>query len=82
MQEECLLTMRRIDKRFPGVLALNGVDFTLRAGEIHALMGENGAGKSTLIKVLTGVYQMDGGEIRVESDEASTVFIGIIPKRA
>ena len=66
MQEEYLLTMRRIDKRFPGVLALNGVDFTLRDGEIHALMGENGAGKSTLIKVLTGVYQMDGGEIRLE----------------
>ncbi|MBR6020043.1 MAG: sugar ABC transporter ATP-binding protein [Lachnospiraceae bacterium] len=66
MQEECLLTMRGIDKRFPGVHALNGVDFTLREGEIHALMGENGAGKSTLIKVLTGVYQMDGGEIRVD----------------
>ena len=66
MQEECLLTMRHIDKRFPGVLALNKVDFTLRKGEIHALMGENGAGKSTLIKVLTGVYQMDGGEIKVD----------------
>ncbi|MBO4628302.1 MAG: sugar ABC transporter ATP-binding protein [Lachnospiraceae bacterium] len=66
MQEECLLTMRGIVKRFPGVLALNGVDFTLREGEIHALMGENGAGKSTLIKVLTGVYQMDGGEIKVD----------------
>ena len=63
---EYLLTMRGIEKRFPGVLALNGVDFTLRSGEIHALMGENGAGKSTLIKVLTGVYQMDGGEIRLE----------------
>lgn len=63
---EYLLTMRGIEKRFPGVLALNGVDFTLRSGEIHALMGENGAGKSTLIKVLTGVYQMDGGEIRIE----------------
>ena len=71
MQEENLLTMRRIDKRFPGVLALNGVDFTLRKGEIHALMGENGAGKSTLIKVLTGVYQMDGGEIRVEGEKVS-----------
>ena len=71
MQEESLLTMRRIDKRFPGVLALNGVDFTLRKGEIHALMGENGAGKSTLIKVLTGVYQMDGGEIRVEGEKVS-----------
>ena len=71
MQEESLRTMRRIDKRFPGVLALNGVDFTLRKGEIHALMGENGAGKSTLIKVLTGVYQMDGGEIRVEGEKVS-----------
>ena len=68
MQEECLLTMRGIDKRFPGVHALNGVDFSLRKGEIHALMGENGAGKSTLIKVLTGVYQMDGGEIRLDGE--------------
>ena len=66
MQEDCLLKMRHIDKRFPGVLALSNVDFTLRKGEIHALMGENGAGKSTLIKILTGVYQMDGGEITVE----------------
>ena len=65
MQEECLLTMRRIDKKFPGVHALNNVDFTLRKGEIHALMGENGAGKSTLIKVLTGVYPMDDGEIKL-----------------
>jgi simple sugar transport system ATP-binding protein len=58
--------MRHIVKIFPGVLALNGVDFTLRKGEIHALMGENGAGKSTLIKVLTGVYSSDSGEISVE----------------
>ena len=58
--------MRHINKFFPGVKALNDVDFTLRKGEIHALMGENGAGKSTLIKVLTGVYQNDGGEITVE----------------
>lgn len=71
MQENCLLQMRHIEKRFPGVLALNGVDFTLRKGEIHALMGENGAGKSTLIKVLTGVYQMDGGEITVEGQNIS-----------
>ena len=66
MQNEVLLQMSHIRKIFPGVLALNGVDFTLRKGEIHALMGENGAGKSTLIKVLTGVYKMDGGEITVE----------------
>ncbi|MBR6477061.1 MAG: sugar ABC transporter ATP-binding protein [Lachnospiraceae bacterium] len=71
MPENCLLEMRHIEKRFPGVLALNGVDFTLRKGEIHALMGENGAGKSTLIKVLTGVYQMDGGEIKVEGQSIS-----------
>jgi len=57
-----LLEMRGISKSFPGVQALEGVDFTVRRGEIHALMGENGAGKSTLIKVLTGVYRRDGGE--------------------
>ncbi|MCR5684850.1 MAG: sugar ABC transporter ATP-binding protein [Lachnospiraceae bacterium] len=66
MQEDSLLKMRRIEKRFPGVLALHNVDFTLRKGEIHALMGENGAGKSTLIKILTGVYPMDGGTIFVD----------------
>src|SRR5438552_7668945 len=58
-----LLAVRGLTKAFPGVCALDGVDFTLRRGEIHALMGENGAGKSTLIKVLTGVYRRDGGEI-------------------
>jgi simple sugar transport system ATP-binding protein len=71
MQDEKLLEMRHIDKHFPGVRALNNVDFTLRKGEIHALMGENGAGKSTLIKILTGVYQMDGGEISVEGTKVS-----------
>ncbi len=63
MTDQPLLQVRGIRKRFPGVLALDGVDFTVRAGEIHALLGENGAGKSTLIKVLTGVYEADGGEI-------------------
>ncbi len=58
--------MRGIYKSFPNVKALNNVDFTLRKGEIHALMGENGAGKSTLIKVLTGVYSKDEGEIRID----------------
>ncbi len=61
-----ILTMRNISKNFPGVKALDQVDFTLRAGEVHALMGENGAGKSTLIKVLTGVEELETGEIRVE----------------
>ena len=58
-----LLCLRGIDKRFPGVLALDDVNFTLREGEIHALLGENGAGKSTLIKVLNGVHAPDGGKI-------------------
>ncbi|MEO7297991.1 MAG: sugar ABC transporter ATP-binding protein [Verrucomicrobiota bacterium] len=62
-----LLQLRGITKDFPGVKALAEVDFTLRRGEIHALMGENGAGKSTLIKVLTGVYQRDGGEALLEN---------------
>src|SRR5438046_5513317 len=58
-----LLSVRGLKKDFPGVCALDGVDFTLRRGEIHSLMGENGAGKSTLIKVLTGAYRRDGGEV-------------------
>ena len=66
MQETALLELRGICKFFPGVRALDGVDFTLRRGEIHALMGENGAGKSTLIKVLTGVYSKDEGTISME----------------
>ncbi len=60
-----LLELRGITKRFPGVLALDGVDFILQAGEIHALLGENGAGKSTLIKVLTGVYRRDTGSMQL-----------------
>ncbi len=71
MESEIVLTMRGICKYFPGVRALEGVDFTLRKGTIHALMGENGAGKSTLIKVLTGVYPMDEGEIRLDGNAVS-----------
>ncbi|MDR1700734.1 MAG: sugar ABC transporter ATP-binding protein, partial [Lachnoclostridium sp.] len=63
-----LLSMKGIDISFPGVHALNHVDFTLRSGEIHAVMGENGAGKSTLIKVLTGVYHMDEGSIFMDNN--------------
>ena len=61
--------MRGIEKYFPGVKALQKVDFSLNSGEIHALMGENGAGKSTLIKVLTGVYGKDAGVIRLDGKE-------------
>src|SRR6185437_4046654 len=60
---ETVLCALGLTKRFPGVLALDAVDFQARAGEVHALMGENGAGKSTLIKVLTGVHNFDGGTI-------------------
>ncbi len=63
VKEKSVLEMRGIYKSFPGVRALQNVDFTLEEGEIHALMGENGAGKSTLIKVLTGVYEKDEGQI-------------------
>ncbi|MBO4395668.1 MAG: sugar ABC transporter ATP-binding protein [Eubacterium sp.] len=63
--------MRGIHKSFPGVKALQNVDFTLCKGEIHALMGENGAGKSTLIKVLTGVYGKDAGEIFLDGVEGA-----------
>ena len=63
MPNDVVLSMRNISKAFPGVRALQNVDFSLYAGEIHALMGENGAGKSTLVKVLTGVYPKDSGQI-------------------
>ncbi|MDI5943824.1 ATP-binding cassette domain-containing protein, partial [Micromonospora sp. DH15] len=66
-----VLTMTAISKIFPGVRALNGVDFRLFPGEVHALMGENGAGKSTLIKVLTGVYSTDAGTITLDGQQVS-----------
>lgn len=61
-----ILEMRGITKRFPGVLALNQVDLTVYPGQVLALVGENGAGKSTLMKILSGVHQMDEGEIRID----------------
>jgi galactofuranose transport system ATP-binding protein len=65
-ENEYILTMSGISKTFPGVVALEDVDFTLKRGEIHALVGENGAGKSTLIKVLTGVEHPDAGTIEFD----------------
>ena len=66
MAQNEILTMKGITKTFPGVKALSNVDFKLCKGDIHALMGENGAGKSTLIKVLTGIYPFDAGEITMD----------------
>ena len=74
MKENSVLEMKNIYKRFPGVKALQAVDFTLCEGEIHALMGENGAGKSTLIKVLTGVYEKDGGDIFLKGHEGAVAI--------
>ena len=61
-----VLRARDISRAFPGVQALSGAELTLRAGEVHALMGQNGAGKSTLIKVLTGVHAPDSGSIELQ----------------
>ena len=68
MEQNIVLEMRDISKNFTGVRALSHVDFTLRKGEIHALMGENGAGKSTLIKVLTGVHEFESGSIHMNGE--------------
>ncbi len=80
MSENIVLSMKNISKTFPGVKALSHVDFTLREGEIHALMGENGAGKSTLIKVLTGVHDFEDGEIRIS--KAATPIVNHSPQEA
>lgn len=73
MENNVVLEMRDISKNFTGVRALSHVDFTLRQGEIHALMGENGAGKSTLIKVLTGVHEFESGSIRMNGNSKNII---------
>ena len=69
MDRQPVLQMQDIVKRFPGVCALDHVNFELRAGEVHVILGENGAGKSTLIKILGGVYQKDAGRILLDGDD-------------
>ena len=71
MTDNILLRMKNISKSFPGVKALDKVNLELKAGEVHALLGENGAGKSTLIKVLGGIYSLDEGEIEIEGKKVS-----------
>ena len=80
MEQNVVLEMRDISKNFTGVRALSHVDFTLRKGEIHALMGENGAGKSTLIKVLTGVHEFESGSIHMAGN--SNVIVNHSPQEA
>lgn len=84
MSGNIVLKMKNISKTFPGVKALSDVDFTLREGEIHALMGENGAGKSTLIKVLTGVHDFEAGVIQMVglSDGKTQAIINHSPQEA
>ena len=62
-----LLEAKKISKKFPGVQALKDVDFNLKAGEVHAIIGENGAGKSTLMHILSGIYEHDSGEFYINN---------------
>lgn len=68
-KDEVVLEAKNITKRFPGVLALSNVNFRLRKGKVHALMGENGAGKSTLMKIIAGIYQADEGDIYLHNEK-------------
>ncbi len=88
MQDDNILQMKHISKAFPGVKALDCVDFELKRGEVHSICGENGAGKSTLLKILSGSYKKDNGSIFINGQEvniksinhAKQLGIGIIPQ--
>ena len=71
--EPPLLALTGITKRFGGTVALDGADFDLRRGEVHALVGENGAGKSTLIKILGGIHRPDAGEVCVNGEPVEVI---------
>ena len=75
MSDNIILRMKNINKRFPGVYALKNVNFELKSGEVHALLGENGAGKSTLIKVLGGIYHAEEGDIEIEGKNVSIASV-------
>lgn len=75
---EVIVSMKNISKSFPGVKALDNVQFELRSGEVMALLGENGAGKSTLMKILSGVYTRDGGTMEIFGKE----YGDLSPKQA
>ena len=75
MSDNIILRMKNISKRFPGVYALKNVNFELKSGEVHALLGENGAGKSTLIKVLGGIYHAEEGDIEIEGKNVSIASV-------
>ncbi len=80
MRFETIVEMRNITKSFPGVTALNDVDFELRSGEVMALLGENGAGKSTLMKILAGIYTRDGGSVRIFGRETAGITPAVARK--
>ncbi len=77
---ENIVELQKVSKAFPGVLALDKVDFSCLPGEVHAVVGENGAGKSTLMKILAGVYRPDGGNILLKGQKTLFLFSKTCPE--